>query len=210
MYSSSRAKQIVKKDVAFLTAGIHDNTYLTGVRYETSIQGNSFIEFKFEKDGKIMTHTEWEPSKTTPRGELSQEEFDLKLDNQYKRIEQILLCFYKEEELQFEDGNFKEFANWVIKMLNTDNVKQTPVRVKVVFNEKGYTTLPRYARYTFIEPMSVTEEKSVIAKLGIDNFDKPIIADNETSSANPFQVVNGTLDNTQGNEPVNKTDDLPF
>ena len=59
MYSSSRAKKIVKNDVAFLSAGIHDNVHLIGVRYETSIQDNSFIEFKFEKEGRIMTHTEW-------------------------------------------------------------------------------------------------------------------------------------------------------
>lgn len=210
MYSSSRAKQIVKKDVAFLTAGIHDDVRLTGVRYETSIQGNNFIEFKFEKDGKIMTHTEWEPSKTTQKGNLSQEEFDSKIDNQYKRIEQILLCFYKEEELQFEDGDFKTFAKWVTEMLNKDTVKQSLIRIKAVYNDKGYTTLPKYARYTFIESMDkVKEGTSVITKLGIDRFDKPVIADNEVSNANPFQVVNGTLDNTQNNS-ASKTDDLPF
>lgn len=213
MYSSSRAKQIVKKDVAFLTAGIHDNVYLIGVRYETSVQGNNFIEFKFEKEGRIMTHTEWEPSKTTPQGELSQEEFESKLDNQYKRIEEILLCFYSAEELQFEDGDFKTFANWVAKLLTTDKVKQTPLRVKVVYNNKGYTTLPKYAKYTFIEPMSIVSEgKSVIAKLGIDNFEKPIVADNEASNTNPFQIVNGTLSNIADNEAsASKTvDDLPF
>lgn len=208
MYSSSRAKQIIKKDVAFLVAGIHEDVFLTGIRYETSVQGKSFIEFKFEKDGRIMTHTEWEPSKTTPNYQLSDEEFELKCDKQFKRIEQILLCYYTENELQFEDGNFKDYANWIVGLLSADKVKTTPVRVKIVYNEKGYTTLPKYARYTFIEPMTVDKNSSLIAELGIDIFTKPVIADAETNNSNPFQVVSGTLDNTTTSE--NKTDDLPF
>lgn len=63
MYSSERAKTIVKKDVAYLSAGIEDNVMLTAVRFDKSINGNSFIEFKFEKEGKLLIHTEWEPSK---------------------------------------------------------------------------------------------------------------------------------------------------
>lgn len=213
MYSSSRAKQIVKKDVAFLTAGIHDDVYLVGIRCETSIQGSNFIEFKFEKEGRIMTHTEWEPSKSSPQKELTQEEFEDKLDRQYKRIEQILLCFYTSDELQFEDGDFKAFAKWVESLLTADKVKQTPLRVKIVYNNKGYTTLPQYARYTFIEPMSIVkEDKSVISPLKIDNFERPIVADNEASNANPFQVVNGTLNTVADNEAsaTNNVDDLPF
>ena len=112
MYSSSRAKQIEKKDVAFLSAGIHDDVFLTGVRYGTSVQGRNFIEFKFVKDNRTMTHTEWEPRRTTSTGEnLPDDVFYAKVDNQWERIKEILICYYKEEELQYEEeGGFKEYA----------------------------------------------------------------------------------------------------
>ena len=189
MYSSSRAKQIEKKDVAFLSAGIHDDVFLTGVRYGTSVQGRNFIEFKFVKDNRTMTHTEWEPRRTTSTGEtLPDDVFYAKVDNQWERI--------------------KENAQWVIDKLSTEKVKTTPVRIKAVYSKTGYISLPQYAKYTFIEPMStVNEGKSVIVKLGIDLFEKPVVADTESSTANPFQVVNGTLDNTS---QQNNVDDLPF
>lgn len=77
-----------------------------------------------------------------------------------------------------------------------------------MYSKTGYISLPQYAKYTFIEPMStVNEGKSVIVKLGIDLFEKPVVADTESSTANPFQVVNGTLDNTS---QQNNVDDLPF
>lgn len=210
MYSSSRAKQIEKKDVAFLSAGIHDDVFLTGVRYGTSVQGRNFIEFKFVKDNRTMTHTEWEPRRTTSTGEnLPDDVFYAKVDNQWERIKEILICYYKEEELQYEEeGGFKEYAQWVINKLSTEKVKTTPVRIKAVYSKTGYISLPQYAKYTFIEPMStVNEGKSVIVKLGIDLFEKPVVADTESSTANPFQVVNGTLDNTS---QQNNVDDLPF
>lgn len=210
MYSSSRAKQIEKKDVAFLSAGIHDDVFLTGVQYGTSVQGRNFIEFKFVKDNRTMTHTEWEPRRTTSTGEtLPDDVFYNKVDNQWERIKEILICYYKEEELQYEEeGGFKEYAQWVIDKLSTEKVKTTPVRIKAVYSKTGYISLPQYAKYTFIEPMStVNEGKSVIVKLGIDLFEKPVVADTESSTANPFQVVNGTLDNTS---QQNNVDDLPF
>lgn len=126
MYSSSRAKQIEKKDVAFLSAGIHDDVFLTGVRYGTSVQGRNFIEFKFVKDNRTMTHTEWEPRRTTSTGEtLPDDVFYNKVDNQWERIKEILICYYKEEDLQYEEeGGFKEYAQWVIDKLSTEKLRR--------------------------------------------------------------------------------------
>lgn len=65
IYSSQRAQAIQKKDITYLAAGIHDNVVLESIRVDKSLNGNNFIEFKFvAKDGKFMTHTEWEPSKS--------------------------------------------------------------------------------------------------------------------------------------------------
>lgn len=204
MYSSERAKTIVKKDVAHLSAGIEDNVQLTAVRFDKSINGNSFIEFKFEKEGKLLTHTEWEPAK---RSDETEDAFQSKCDNQFSRIEQIMKCFYPNaEDRKFVGENFTQFAQWVTDMLNKADLNIL-LRVKIVYNNSGYTTLPKYAKYTFIEPMSlVNENKSVIVKLGIDQFEKPIVADLEKSNPNPFTVVDGTMDNTNDADP----NGLPF
>lgn len=193
MYSSERAKTIVKKDVAHLSAGIEDNVLLTAVRFDKSTNGNLFIEFKFEKEGKTLTHTEWEPTK---RSDETEESFQNKCDNQFSRIEQIMKCYYPNpEDRKFVGENFTQFAQWVTTMLNKADLN-TPLRVKIVYNNGGYTTLPKYAKYTFIEPMSlVNENKSVIVKLSIDQFEKPIVADLEKANPNPFNIESNTDSN---------------
>lgn len=201
MYSSERAQNVVKKDVAYLVAGIHDNVSFVSVRTDKSINGNNFIEFKFEKDGMRFTHTEYEPRRNDNDTE---ETFQDKCDKQFSRIEQILKCFYPNpEDRKFSGENFTEFTKWVVEMLEKAN-KEILTRIKIVYNDDGYTTFPRYAKYTFIEPMSVVNEnKSVIVKLSIDQFEKPVVADLEKSNANPLQ-------NTVEQTPTNNTSDLPF
>ena len=202
MYSSQRAQAIQKKDVAYLSAGIHDNILLDSYRTETSVAGNTFIELKFvSKDGQSVTVTEWEPSKGANTNDA---DFNNKCDNQFKRIDQILSCFYPDDkDREFEGEDFKDLVAWVIDKLDKAD-KSILLRVKVVYNDKGYTTLPKYAKYTFIEPMSkVNEGKSVIVKLGIDQFDKPVIADKEKEDPNPLMQV----DNININDNPNG---LPF
>lgn len=202
MYSSQRAQAIQKKDVAYLSAGIHDNILLDSYRTETSVAGNTFIELKFvSKDGQSVTVTEWEPSKGLNTNDA---DFNNKCDNQFKRIDQILSCFYPDDkDREFEGENFKDLVTWVINKLDKAD-KSILLRIKVVYNDKGYTTLPKYAKYTFIEPMSkVNEGKSVIVKLGIDQFDKPVIADKEKEDPNPLMQV----DNININDNPNG---LPF
>lgn len=203
IYSSQRAQAIQKKDVAYLGAGIQDNVVLEAIRVDKSINGNNFIEFKFTaKDGKFMTHTEWEPSKGP---NMTDEDLQKKCDNQFSRIDQILECYYpNKEDRVFTGESFKEFIEWVAEMLNKAD-RSTLLRIKVVYNNSGYTTLPKYAKYRFIEPMSIVDKnESVIVKLNIDNFEKPIIADVEPSNPNPltsssFVITDGTLDNTEDN-----------
>jgi hypothetical protein len=167
----------------YLEAGIHDDVKLVSARTAVSMNGNNFLEIKFEKDGKELTHTEWEPS----RGSMDEEAFAKKCDTQFKRMEQILKCFTN-EQLTFVGASFKELCEWVQSHLNKADLN-TLLRVKVVYNTNGYTSLPKYAAFTFIEPMTVVNEgKSMITKLGIDLFEKPIVADTEKSNPNPFTV----------------------
>lgn len=206
MYSSERAQNIVKKDVAYLSAGIHDDVKLVSARADKSPNGNNFIELKFDKEGMGFTHTEYEPR----RSEIDTDEtYQTKCDNQFSRIEQILKCFYPNpEDRTFTGETFEQFANWVVDMLEKAD-KSILLRIKIVYNNSGYTTLPRYAKYTFIEPMSiVNENKSVIVKLGIDLFEKPIVADQE--QANPNPLMNPTVGSESVSSSLDASSDLPF
>jgi hypothetical protein len=198
-YSKERANNISKNDIKYLPAGIITDVTLKDVRTDVSPSGNRFFEITFEKDGATLTHTEWEPKLggyTTTAEQLQQKE-----DNQYSRMLQILHCFYDDALLNFNGETFEQFAKWIVMMLSAAD-KSKLLRVKIVYDNKGYTTLPAYAKYTFIEPMELPEgETSAIAELGIDKFARPVKADAETPVTNPLEA-SAALSNA--------TNDLPF
>lgn len=187
MYSKERAQQVTKNDVKFIPAGIQENVALKSARVAESPTGRKFFEVTFEKDGTTLVQTEWKPD--NKNGELSDEAVQKKEDNQFSRIMQLLLCFYKDEQLVFNGTKFEEFSKEVVDYLNNAD-KSKLLRVKVVYNDKGYTTLPSYAKYTFVEPMVLPEgQTSAITELRIDNFAKPIVADVET----PVASISSTM-----------------
>ena len=72
--------------------------------------------------------------------------------------------------------------------------KSILLRIKAIYNNKGYITLPAYAKYTFIEPMILPEgEASVVVQLNVDNFEKVIVADKEESVSTDNVITSGTM-----------------
>lgn len=195
MYSKERAQQIVKNDVKFIPAGIHENVTLKSARVAESPTGLKFLEIVFEKNGATLTQTEWKPTKFEGMDDSALQK---KEDTQFSRIMQILLCWYSDEQLVFNGTSFEEFSQEVVNYLNNAD-KSKKLRVKIVYNDKGYTTLPSYARYTFIEPMVLPEgQTSSITELRIDNFTKPVVADTETPVAN-LTSISTSSDNADPN-----------
>lgn len=207
IYSTDLANQVTlnnnSSNTKYLEAGIHDNVKFTSVKTAVSPTGKNFIEFRFEKDGKELVHTEWEPKE---RAEDTEEQNQNKATNQVTRINRILRCFYPKEVLNFTGSSYKEFTNWVVAMLNAAN-KDTLLKVKVVYNKDGYTTLPSYVKFAAIEPMNIPmgfyeegKNESMIREIiGIDLFVKPVVSDKETVVVNPLEVKQET-----------PSDDLPF
>ena len=193
MYSKERAQQITKNDIKYIPAGIQENVALRSARVTTSPQGNLFLEIVFEKDGATLIQTEWKP---TQFGNMSVEDVQKKEDNQFSRMMQILLCFYKDEELIFNSTTFEGWAKEISDYLNKAD-KSKLLRVKIVYNNKGYTTLPTYAKYTFIEPMTISKEDSTIVELGIDKFTRPIVADKE-EVVDPINTTTETEEDSNG------------
>ena len=196
IYSTDLANQVTlnnnSSNTKYLEAGIHDNVKFTSVKTAVSPTGKNFIEFRFEKDGKELIHTEWEPKE---RVEDTEEQNQNKATNQVTRINRILRCFYPKEVLNFTGSSYKEFTNWVVAMLNAAN-KDTLLKVKVVYNKDGYTTLPSYVKFAAIEPMNIPmgfyeegKNESMIREItGIDLFVKPVVSDKETVEVNPLEV----------------------
>ena len=207
IYSTDLANQVTlnnnSSNTKYLEAGIHDNVKFTSVKTAVSPTGKNFIEFRFEKDGKELVHTEWEPKE---RAEDTEEQNQNKATNQVTRINRILRCFYPKEVLNFTGSSYKEFTNWVVAMLNAAN-KDTLLKVKVVYNKDGYTTLPSYVKFAAIEPMNIPmgfyeedKNESMIREItGIDLFVKPVVSDKETVVVNPLEVKQEA-----------PSDDLPF
>jgi len=180
IFSTINAFGVEKNDIAFLEGGIHENVNFVNVRKERSTGGNLFLEFEFVKNGAKLTHTEWEPNK---RPEDTDEEFAKKANNQVARILQIMGCFYEKETLQnYTFSEFDELYSWVKSLM--DAVDKTKLlRVKVIYGATGYTSLPKYAKYTFIESMDIPADKSKIKPLNIDVFTRPEIGDKEPATA---------------------------
>ena len=193
MYSKERAQQIAKNDIKYIPAGIQENVALNSARVTTSPNGNPYLEITFKKDGATLTQTEWKPTRFN---NMSDEDLQKKEDTQFSRMMQILLCFYKDEELAFTATTFEGWAEEVANYLNRAD-KNRLLRVKVVYNNKNYTTLPTYAKYTFIEPMTVSKEDSAIVELGIDKFTRTVVADNE-DTIDILPTNNVTEDNDNG------------
>lgn len=193
MYSKERAQQITKNDIKYIPAGIQENVALRSARVTTSPQGNLFLEIVFEKDGATLIQTEWKPTRF---GNMTVEDVQKKEDNQFSRMMQILLCFYKDEELIFNSTTFEDWAEEISDYLNKAD-KTKLLRVKIVYNNKGYTTLPTYAKYTFIEPMTISKEDSTIVELGIDKFTRPVVADKE-EVVDPINTTTETEEDPNG------------
>lgn len=213
-FNTELAKKIELSDSGskYLEAGIHENVFLDSVRTGVSPnKGRGFIEFKFLKDNKIFTHTEWEPRISTETQELA-ERSQSKVTNQVSRIGQLLRCYYDSTLITYSGTSYDDYLKWVVGMLNSAD-KSVALRAKVVYNDEGYTTFPSYVKFAFVEPMVIPtgyykegENESRIKELSMDVFVRPVVGDREAKDANPLAgTVNVSV--TASNDDPNA---LPF
>lgn len=177
----------------FIDVGIHDNVELKSIEYKISPNGNPFLVLTFEKDGKLLTHTEYEPKDRD--GNI----LENKKLNQIKRLKHIFTKFVSEDEFTIETETFEDFCKSIIRILK-GKFEGKKVRVKVVYSNKNYTSLPKYV--PFIERMDV--EKSDLEILSIDKMvkDSP---DKVTTTPNPYSDL---AELNTASEP--DENDLPF
>ena len=209
-YSKKAAQEVSDFKSKYMNAGINENVTLDKVEVKVSPNGNKMFDITFvNEQGQTAVHTEWEP-KMAP---WMKDKTDLERNQarQFKKMLQILLCFYKDEQINFEGEDFMSFANYIATMLNAAD-KTKKLRLKLVYNKDGYTTIPTTVDDTFIEPMDVTESNiKITAK---DVVVRPIIADKETKNDNPFTTMTAATTSTEPTVATaafnDSTDDLPF
>ena len=176
----------------YIGAGIKEDIFLKRVEYGSTDKGNEFLAFYFENvQGDKLSHTEWPPRPSTSFDDLSAEDkenFLKKVKNQKNRIKQIIKTYLPKEKFDLKPESFKEYAEDIIKLLK-GKIEDVPIRVKIVFNEKGFTTLPKYSKYKFIELMTVPKELSKIQPMDIDIFVRPTsVTPNVKSTSNTLEI----------------------
>lgn len=211
-YSKKAAQEVSDFKSKYMNAGINEGVSIDKVEVKVSPNGNKMFDITFiNEQGQTAVHTEWEP-KMAP---WMKDKSDLERNQarQFKKMLQILMCYYTDEQINFEGEDFMSFANYIATMLNAAD-KTKKLRLKLVYNKDGYTTIPTAVDDTFIEPMSVTESKiQITAK---DIVVRPVIADKEVTVNNPFTTPTMTAAPTFTEPTVateafnNNTSDLPF
>lgn len=203
-YSKKAAQEVSDFKSKYMNAGINEGVSIDKVEVKVSPNGNKMFDITFiNEQGQTAVHTEWEP-KMAP---WMKDKSDLERNQarQFKKMLQILMCYYTDEQINFEGEDFMSFANYIATMLNAAD-KTKKLRLKLVYNKDGYTTIPTAVDDTFIEPMDVTESKiQITAK---DIVVRPVIADKEVKNDNPFMAT--TTPEVATAAFSNPVSDLPF
>ena len=193
MYSTKTATVSNEEFVSnYMPVGKNDNVTLKEVNVNKTQNGRDFLEIVFsnKNDEKNM----W--IKTD-------EELQHRDDQQFGQILQLIDSFY-ETRPEAEFNNFLEMINWVKDKLTPMIEVKKDLRIKVVYDNKGYTKVSTLG--IFVEPMTVTESQIKVFKK--DLLERPVVADIE-STTDPLSTSNGVTTPTT-EDSTKSADDLPF
>lgn len=186
----------------YMKVGINDNVTLKEVNVNKTQNGRDFLEVIFSNENdQIAKMTFWKNEKNM--WVKTDEELQHKDDQQFGQILQIIDSFY-ETRPEAEFNNFLEMINWVKEKLTPMIEAKKLLRIKVVYDNKGYTKVSTLG--IFVEPMTVTESQIKLFKK--DLLERPVVADTEPAT-DPLSALNNvTTPVTE--DSAKSADDLPF
>lgn len=197
MYSTKTATTNNQEfNSSYMPVGINEDVILKEVNVNKTANGNDFLEIIFKNStDQTATISEWKNEKNM--WIKTDEDLQRRDDQQFGRILQIIDAV-NGSHADFEGSSFVEMINWVKSQLN---INDTKLRLKVVYDNKGYTKVSSLG--IFIEPMTVAKEESQIKLFKKDLLERPVQPDKEDDplSGNTIPV---TADSNIG------ADDLPF
>ena len=203
MYSTKTATVNNEDFVSnYMKVGINDNVTLKEVNVNKTQNGRDFLEVIFSNENdQIAKMTFWKNEKNM--WVKTDEELQHRDDQQFGQILQIIDSFY-ETRPEAEFNNFLEMINWVKEKLTPMIEAKKLLRVKVIYDSKGYTKVSTLG--IFVEPMTVTESQIKLFKK--DLLERPVVADTEPAT-DPLSALNNvTTPVTE--DTVKSADDLPF
>lgn len=181
----------------YMPVGINENITLKEVSAEKSPQGKDFLRVTFENEvGQTAEFTEWKNEKNM--WIKTDEDLQNKDNLQFGRILQLVNCFITAPDVEL--NSFVDMINWVKSTVTPFISTKKKLRLKVIYDKKGYTQVSKYG--TYVEPMDVAESQIKLFKN--DLLERPVKADVEK----PTDPLAATIADTPVTE--NKTDDLPF
>lgn len=186
----------------YMKVGINDNVTLKEVNVNKTQNGRDFLEIVFSNENdQTAKMTFWKNEKNI--WVKTDEELQHKDDQQFGQILQIIDSFY-ETRPEAEFNNFLEMINWVKEKLTPMIEAKKLLRIKVVYDNKGYTKVSTLG--IFVEPMTVTETQVKLFKK--DLLERPVVADTEPAT-DPLSALNNvTTPVTE--DSAKSADDLPF
>lgn len=180
----------------YMPVGINDDVTLKSVTVEKSPQGKDFLRVTFENEaGQTAEFTEWKNEKNM--WIKTDEDLQNRDNIQFGRILQLINSFTTAPDVEL--NSFTDMINWVKATLDPFIPTNKKLRLKVIYDKKGYTQVSKYG--TYVEPMDVKDSQIKLFKN--DLLERPVKADEE-KSADPLAIH---ADSTPVTE---KTDDLPF
>lgn len=203
MYSTKTATVNNEDFVSnYMKVGINDNVTLKEVNVNKTQNGRDFLEVIFSNENdQTAKMTFWKNEKNM--WVKTDEELQHRDDQQFGQILQIIDSFY-ETRPEAEFNNFLEMINWVKEKLTPMIEAKKLLRIKVVYDSKGYTKVSTLG--IFVEPMTVTESQIKLFKK--DLLERPVVADTEPATDPLSALNNATTPVTE--DSAKSADDLPF
>ena len=180
----------------YMPVGINNDVMLKSVAVEKSPQGKDFLRVTFENGaGQTAEFTEWKNEKNM--WIKTDEDLQNRDNIQFGRILQLINSFTTAPDVEL--NSFTDMINWVKTTLDPFIPTNKKLRLKVIYDKKGYTQVSKYG--TYVEPMDVKESQIKLFKN--DLLERPVKADEE-KPADPLAI------HTDSTPVTEKTDDLPF
>lgn len=207
MYSTNTAVINAEEFTSsYMPAGINENVTLKEVNVRKSTTNKDFLEIIFEnEEGQTASMSEWKNEKNM--WIKTDEDLQRRDNAQFGRLMQILNCYYPSIE-DVSLNTFADMINWIKSKLDPMIATKKKLRLKVVYDKRGYTTISTNG--IFVEDMAV--EKSQVKLFKRDVLERPVQADVETS-ADPLAAgtqPNSTPVITENIDHGTNTDNLPF
>ena len=180
----------------YMPVGINNDVTLKSVTVEKSPQGKDFLRVTFENEaGQTAEFTEWKNEKNM--WIKTDEDLQNRDNIQFGRILQLINSFTTAPDVEL--NSFTDMINWVKATLDPFIPTNKKLRLKVIYDKKGYTQVSKYG--TYVEPMDIKESQIKLFKN--DLLERPVKADEE-KPADPLAI------HTDSTPVTEKTDDLPF